>query len=231
MSPPLKRSRSNQGFTLIEMLIAIGITVVVMASVFQILHRGQESFRREPEVAEMTANARAGLDMEGRVQPRHPRLLQRYHSLPLPGAPRVTGKSPRTRDQSAAGLFTGAPARLETFREARLARRELSGELSQSCRPERSAEHWRLPLFRIAGRADGARAFARPAERQPPRSGAVQSRTLRVAGHFVRNIRAEDTGPIVEAARRRRLRPRAGYRRHYREPLAPRLCLRVRPGR
>jgi len=48
------------------MLIAIGITVVVMASVFQILHRGQESFRREPEVAEMTANTRAGLDMVSR---------------------------------------------------------------------------------------------------------------------------------------------------------------------
>ena len=66
MTPLLNRSRSNQGFTLIEMLIALGITVVVMASVFQLLHRGQESFQREPEVAEMTANARAGLSMIGR---------------------------------------------------------------------------------------------------------------------------------------------------------------------
>ena len=66
MTPLLNRSRSNQGFTLIEMLIALGITVVVMASVFQLLHRGQKSFQREPEVAEMTANARAGLAMIGR---------------------------------------------------------------------------------------------------------------------------------------------------------------------
>ncbi len=34
----LHRSRSNQGFTLIEMLIAIAITAVVMASVFQLLN-------------------------------------------------------------------------------------------------------------------------------------------------------------------------------------------------
>ena len=66
MTPLFNQSRSNQGFTLIEMLVAVGITVVVLASVFQLLYRGQESFRREPEVAEMTANARAGLDMISR---------------------------------------------------------------------------------------------------------------------------------------------------------------------
>ena len=66
MTPLLNRSRSNQGFTLIEMLIAIGITAVVMASVFQLLKGGQDSFRREPEVADMTANARAGLDLISR---------------------------------------------------------------------------------------------------------------------------------------------------------------------
>ena len=62
----LHRSRSNQGFTLIEMLIAIAITAVVMASVFQLLKRGQDRFIREPEVADMTANARAGLDLISR---------------------------------------------------------------------------------------------------------------------------------------------------------------------
>ena len=66
MTTLLHRSRSNRGFTLIEMLIATGITVVVMASVFQLLKRGQDSFTREPEVADMTANARAGLDLISR---------------------------------------------------------------------------------------------------------------------------------------------------------------------
>jgi len=40
----------------------MGITMIVMASVFLLLQQSQDSFRREPEVADMTANARAGLD-------------------------------------------------------------------------------------------------------------------------------------------------------------------------
>ena len=55
------RDGFDQGFSLIEVLVAIVITMIVMASVFTLLQKGQESFRREPEVADMTANARAGL--------------------------------------------------------------------------------------------------------------------------------------------------------------------------
>ena len=66
MTTLLHRSRSNQGFTLIEVLVALGITLVVMASVFELLKRGQDSFAREPEVADMTSNARAGLDLISR---------------------------------------------------------------------------------------------------------------------------------------------------------------------
>ena len=56
------RNGGDKGFSLIEVLVALMITMIVMASVFMLLHKGQESFRREPEVADMTANARAGLD-------------------------------------------------------------------------------------------------------------------------------------------------------------------------
>ncbi len=55
----------ERGFTLIEVLIAVAITMIVMASVFTLLHRGQRTFTREPEVADMYANARAGLDRIG----------------------------------------------------------------------------------------------------------------------------------------------------------------------
>ena len=55
------RDGFDQGFSLIEVLVALVITMIVMASVFMLLQKGQESFRREPEIADMTANARAGL--------------------------------------------------------------------------------------------------------------------------------------------------------------------------
>jgi prepilin-type N-terminal cleavage/methylation domain-containing protein len=50
------------GFSLIEVLIAMAISVLVMASVFVLLSRSRETFRREPEVSDMNANARSGLD-------------------------------------------------------------------------------------------------------------------------------------------------------------------------
>jgi prepilin-type N-terminal cleavage/methylation domain-containing protein len=51
-----------RGFSLIEVLIAMSISVLVMASVFVLLSRSRETFRREPEVSDMNANARSGLD-------------------------------------------------------------------------------------------------------------------------------------------------------------------------
>ena len=53
--------RDARGFSLVEILMALLITMVVMASVFMLLNKGQESFQREPEVTQMTASARAGL--------------------------------------------------------------------------------------------------------------------------------------------------------------------------
>lgn len=50
------------GFTLIEVLIAITITIIVMASVYALLGGGQESFRRENEVAEMQMSTRSGVE-------------------------------------------------------------------------------------------------------------------------------------------------------------------------
>jgi prepilin-type N-terminal cleavage/methylation domain-containing protein len=61
---PKQTAFSNQprGFSLIEILIALLITMLVMTSVFLLLQKSQKSFAREPEVTDMNANARAGLD-------------------------------------------------------------------------------------------------------------------------------------------------------------------------
>ncbi|MGH9332390.1 MAG: hypothetical protein ACRD21_01410 [Vicinamibacteria bacterium] len=55
-------NRGERGFSLIEITIALLLTLLVISSVFLLLQRGQTSFRREPEVTDMNASARAGLD-------------------------------------------------------------------------------------------------------------------------------------------------------------------------
>ena len=57
----MQRAIRADGFTLIEMMIAVAITTAVMASVYLLLQKGQTSFQREPEVADMNQSARAGL--------------------------------------------------------------------------------------------------------------------------------------------------------------------------
>lgn len=60
------RARRDDGFSLIEVLVALLVTMIVMAAVFGLLQKGQDSFRREPEVADLQMSARAGLDMVSR---------------------------------------------------------------------------------------------------------------------------------------------------------------------
>ncbi len=50
------------GFTLIEVMISMMITLIVMAAVFGLLSKGQSTFQREPEIADMQQSARAALD-------------------------------------------------------------------------------------------------------------------------------------------------------------------------
>ena len=57
------REQDSRGFTLIEVLISMVITIVVMGAVFGLLTRGQQSFQREPQVADLQQSARTALDM------------------------------------------------------------------------------------------------------------------------------------------------------------------------
>lgn len=63
---PKQFEEKASGFTLIEVLISILITLIVMASVFALLTRGQRSFQREPEIADLQQSARTVLDMVSR---------------------------------------------------------------------------------------------------------------------------------------------------------------------
>ncbi len=57
---------AEQGFTLIELLISALITIVIMGAVFMLLRKGQDSFGREAEVADLNQSARVGLDRMSR---------------------------------------------------------------------------------------------------------------------------------------------------------------------
>lgn len=53
----------ERGFSLTELLVALLVTLIVMMAVFALLQQGQDSFRREPEVADLNQSARTGLSM------------------------------------------------------------------------------------------------------------------------------------------------------------------------
>ncbi|HXV62568.1 MAG TPA: prepilin-type N-terminal cleavage/methylation domain-containing protein [Vicinamibacteria bacterium] len=55
------RRSDREGFTLIEVLVAMLATIIVLASVFALLTGSQDSFRRENEVADTQMSTRAGM--------------------------------------------------------------------------------------------------------------------------------------------------------------------------
>ncbi len=78
---------SERGFSLIEVLISILITLIVMGAVFGLLTRGQRSFQREPEVADLQQSARTALDLVAKD------ILQGGAGLPpeFPAFSRING--------------------------------------------------------------------------------------------------------------------------------------------
>lgn len=82
-----ERLAREHGFTLIEVMISILITLIVMGAVFGLLTRGQRSFRREPEIADLQQSGRAALDMVSKD------ILQAGAGLPpeFPAFSRING--------------------------------------------------------------------------------------------------------------------------------------------
>jgi prepilin-type N-terminal cleavage/methylation domain-containing protein len=55
--------RDQAGFSLIELLIAMVVTLIVSGAIFGLMTTGQNSFRREPEVTERQQNVRVAMDL------------------------------------------------------------------------------------------------------------------------------------------------------------------------
>lgn len=56
------RACSERGFSLVELLVAVGLMLIVMASVFQALNPSYGAFRVEPETADMQQRLRVATD-------------------------------------------------------------------------------------------------------------------------------------------------------------------------
>jgi prepilin-type N-terminal cleavage/methylation domain-containing protein len=56
-------SSSESGFSLLELLVAMVITLIVSGAIFGLMTAGQNAFRREPELAERQQNIRLAMDM------------------------------------------------------------------------------------------------------------------------------------------------------------------------
>ena len=54
---------AERGYSLVEVMVALVLTCVIMASVYGMLRRGQESAMREPEISALQQSARGGLSM------------------------------------------------------------------------------------------------------------------------------------------------------------------------
>ena len=53
----------ERGFSMIEMMVAMVITLLIMGSVYGLIAGGQNAFRREPELAERQQNIRMAMDL------------------------------------------------------------------------------------------------------------------------------------------------------------------------
>lgn len=58
--------REESGFSLIELLIAVVVTLVITGAVYGLLAGGQNAFRREPELTDRQQNIRSAMDMIGK---------------------------------------------------------------------------------------------------------------------------------------------------------------------
>jgi type IV pilus assembly protein PilW len=62
----MKINSNQQGFTIIEMVIAMTLSVIVTAAIYQIFHSQQRSYLVQNQIAEMQQNLRAALYMMAR---------------------------------------------------------------------------------------------------------------------------------------------------------------------
>jgi len=57
------KSNEESGFSLIELTVAIAITLIISGAIYGLLAKGQSSFRREPELSDRQQNIRVAMDL------------------------------------------------------------------------------------------------------------------------------------------------------------------------
>jgi len=58
--------RSERGFSLVELMVAMTVTLIVSGAIYGLLTSGSNAFRREPEVADRQQNIRVAMDLISR---------------------------------------------------------------------------------------------------------------------------------------------------------------------
>lgn len=59
----MTRPSGEAGFSLLEMIVAVAVTMVVTGAVYGLVSSGNSAFRREPELTDRQQNARVAMDM------------------------------------------------------------------------------------------------------------------------------------------------------------------------
>lgn len=59
----MKHPSRESGFSLVELMVAMVVTMIVSASIYGLLTGGQEAFRKEPALSDRQANIRGAMDM------------------------------------------------------------------------------------------------------------------------------------------------------------------------
>ena len=59
----IKDGRKPSGFSLVEVMTALVITMIIAGSIYGLLTGGQKAFRREPERTELQQNVRSAMDI------------------------------------------------------------------------------------------------------------------------------------------------------------------------
>jgi prepilin-type N-terminal cleavage/methylation domain-containing protein len=60
------KTRTQSGFSLVELMVAMTVTLIVSAAIYGLLASGSNAFRREPEVADRQQNIRVAMDLISR---------------------------------------------------------------------------------------------------------------------------------------------------------------------
>ena len=56
-------SRSDRGFSLVELMVAMLVTMIISSAIYGLMAGGQNAFRREPELSDRQQNIRVAMDM------------------------------------------------------------------------------------------------------------------------------------------------------------------------